>query len=88
LPRFTALNNKERAALHRFFLEWGKIVLHALRPGGHIFIATNAFLSQLVFSALVDSGLEFRGELIRLVRTFRGGDEECRGRVPGCLLNA
>lgn len=74
LPRFTALNNKERATLHRFFLEWGKVALHALRPGGHIFIATNAFLSQLVFSALVDSGLEFRGELIRLVRTFRGGD--------------
>jgi site-specific DNA-methyltransferase (adenine-specific) len=74
LPRFTALNTKERAALHRFFLEWGRVALHALRPGGHMFIATNAFLSQLVFSALVDSGLEFRGELIRLVRTFRGGD--------------
>lgn len=43
-------------------------------PGGHLFIASNAFLSQLVFSALVDSGLEFRGELVRLVRTFRGGD--------------
>lgn len=74
LPRFTALNSKERASLYRFFLEWGKVALHALRPGGHIFIATNAFLSQLVFAALVDSGLEFRGELIRLVRTFRGGD--------------
>jgi site-specific DNA-methyltransferase (adenine-specific) len=45
-----------------------------LLPGGHIFIASNAFLSQLVFSALIESGLEFRGELIRLVRTFRGGD--------------
>jgi site-specific DNA-methyltransferase (adenine-specific) len=28
----------------------------------------------MVFSALVAGGLEFRGELIRLVRTFRGGD--------------
>lgn len=37
-------------------------------------IASNAFLSQLVFSALVEGGLEFRGELIRLVRTLRGGD--------------
>ena len=27
-----------------------------------------------MFSALIESGLEFRGELIRLVRTFRGGD--------------
>lgn len=74
LPRFTALNPKERATLQRFFLEWGRLALRILRPGGHIFIATNAFLSQLVFAALIESGLEFRGELIRLVRTFRGGD--------------
>ncbi len=74
LPRFTALNAKERESLRRFFLEWGRLVVHALRPGGHVFIASNSFLSQLVFSALVDGGLEFRGELIRLVRTLRGGD--------------
>jgi site-specific DNA-methyltransferase (adenine-specific) len=58
----------------RFFVEWARAVVHALRPGGHVFIASNAFLSQLVFSALVDGGLEFRGELIRVVRTLRGGD--------------
>jgi len=74
LPRFTALDRKERDSLQRFFVEWAKVVIHALRPGGHVFIASNAFLSQLVFSALVDGGLEFRGELIRLVRTLRGGD--------------
>lgn len=74
LPRFTALNTKEREILFRFFLEWGKLAGRVLLPGGHLFIASNAFLSQLVFSALIDSGLEFRGELIRLVRTFRGGD--------------
>ncbi|MBI1876661.1 MAG: site-specific DNA-methyltransferase [Chloroflexi bacterium] len=74
LPRFTALTQKERDLLYRFFLEWGKLAVRVLLPGGHIFIASNAFLSQLVFSALVESGLEFRGELIRLVRTFRGGD--------------
>jgi site-specific DNA-methyltransferase (adenine-specific) len=74
LPRFTALNDKERATLRRFFVEWARLAVHALRPGGHLFIASNAFLSQLVFSALVEGGLEFRGELIRLVRTLRGGD--------------
>jgi site-specific DNA-methyltransferase (adenine-specific) len=74
LPRFTALNQKERELLYRFFLEWAKLAVHALLPGGHVFIASNAFLSQHVFSALVEGGLEFRGELIRLVRTFRGGD--------------
>ena len=74
LPRFTALDRKERDSLRRFFVEWASVVVHALRPGGHVFIASNAFLSQLVFSALVDGGLEFRGELIRVVRTLRGGD--------------
>ena len=74
LPRFTALNQKERDTLRRFFSEWGKLAIRVLAPGGHVFVASNAFLSQLVFSALVDGGLEFRGELIRLVRTFRGGD--------------
>lgn len=74
LPRFTALNGKEREAIRRFFVEWARVAAHALRPGGHVFIASNSFLSQLVFSALVEGGLEFRGELIRLVRTLRGGD--------------
>lgn len=74
LPRFTALNAKERAELQRFFQEWARLTAHALRPGGHVFVAGNAFLSQLVFSALVEGGLEFRGELIRLVQTLRGGD--------------
>ncbi|BBD64960.1 site-specific DNA-methyltransferase [Nostoc commune NIES-4072] len=74
LPRFTALSPKERLVLKNFFVEWAKLVVRVLRPGGHVFIASNAFLSQLVFSALVEGGLEFRGELIRLVRTLRGGD--------------
>jgi len=74
LPRFTALNPKERNLISEFFTEWAKVATHALRPGAHVFIASNSFLSQLVFSALVAGGLEFRGELIRLVRTLRGGD--------------
>ncbi len=74
LPRFTALDQKERDSLRRFFIERARVVIHALRPGGHVFVATNAFLSQLVFSALIEGGLEFRAELIRLVRTLRGGD--------------
>lgn len=74
LPRFTALNGKERRTLNRFFFEWAKVALHALRPGAHVFIASNAFLSQLVLSALVDGGMQYRGTIIRLVRTLRGGD--------------
>lgn len=74
LPRFTALNNGERKQMRDYFSEWAKLVLRVIRPGGHIFVASNAFLSQIVFSAIAEQGFEFRGEVIRLVRTMRGGD--------------
>src|SRR5438445_10370529 len=47
LPRFTALNPKERDQISEFFTEWAKVAVHALRPGAHVFIASNSFLSQL-----------------------------------------
>lgn len=74
LPRFTALSPRERAHVAAFFRAFAEVLLPALRPGAHVFLASNAFLSQLVFGALVAGGLEFRGEFIRLVRTLRGGD--------------
>lgn len=84
LPRFTALNPREREQLRRFFVEWAKLTVRILRPGGHLFLASNAFLSQFVFSALVEGGFEFRGEIIRLVRTLRGGDrpKNAEGEFP------
>jgi site-specific DNA-methyltransferase (adenine-specific) len=85
LPRFTALDASERDRVSRFFVDWAKLVGHALRPGGHVFIATNAFIAQLLYSALVDGGLEFRGQLIRMVRTLRGGDrpKNAEAEFPG-----
>jgi site-specific DNA-methyltransferase (adenine-specific) len=74
LPRFTALNDKERQFLRHFFVEWARLALHALRPGGHVLIASNTFLAQMVFEALSAGGLEYRGMLMRTVRTLRGGD--------------
>jgi site-specific DNA-methyltransferase (adenine-specific) len=74
LPRFTALDKKERQRISDFFTEWAKLAYSALRPGGHLFIATNSFMSQLVYAALIEGQLEFRGEVVRLVQTLRGGD--------------
>lgn len=74
LPRFTALTAKEREAIYEFFKEWSSLTLRVLRPGAHVFMASNAFISPLTWQALIDGGLEFRGEFIRLVRTLRGGD--------------
>jgi site-specific DNA-methyltransferase (adenine-specific) len=74
LPRFTALNNKERDELFDFFVDLSKLLLSKLLPGGHLIIASNSFLSQIVYSAIIEGGFEFRSEIIRLVQTLRGGD--------------
>jgi site-specific DNA-methyltransferase (adenine-specific) len=74
LPRFTALDADERILMKQFFTDWAKLAGRALRPGAHVFIATNAVIAQLLYDALVEGGLEFRGQVIRLVRTLRGGD--------------
>lgn len=74
LPRFTALNNKEREALRRFFFDFGRAALRPCKPGAHMLLASNSFLSHLVFGALIEAGWEFRTEVIRLVQTMRGGD--------------
>jgi site-specific DNA-methyltransferase (adenine-specific) len=74
LPRFTALTDADIERLKLFFIEWSRSVFRVLRPGGHIIIASNALLSQVVFSSVAKTGFEFRGQIIRLVRTLRGGD--------------
>ncbi len=84
LPRFTALNKKERNSLSKFFSDWSRLATRALKPGGHLFLASNAYLSHLTFSSIVNEELEFRGEIIRLVKTLRGGDrpKNAEGEFP------
>lgn len=74
LPRFTVLDEDDKKNLSAFFSEWAKLLLPALVPGAHVFIASNPLVSHLVWGSLAEAGLEKRGEIIRLVRTFRGGD--------------
>jgi DNA modification methylase len=74
LPRFTVLSQEEHAKLRHFFSEFAKRVFRVLVPGGHLFVATNPLLSHLVYLPLMETGLEKRGEIIRLVQTLRGGD--------------
>jgi DNA modification methylase len=74
LPRFTVLSAVELEQLGEFFAQLGTALRRALVPGGHIFIASNPLLSTLTFHALQQTGLEKRGEVVRLVQTLRGGD--------------
>src|ERR1051326_3687360 len=74
LPRFTVLDDADRAALKTFFAEFASRAMRALVPGGHVMIATNPLLSHLVYLPLMEAGFEKRGEIIRLVQSLRGGD--------------
>ena len=74
VPRFTAMSPTELSEVRTFFASWSRLAMRALRPGGHIIVASSVMLSQVVFGAIVEGGLEFRGQIVRTVRTLRGGD--------------
>lgn len=74
LPRFTVLSDKDKDALKAFFARLGSALKRVLVPGAHVLIATNPLVSHLVYGPLIEAGLEKRGEIMRVVRTLRGGD--------------
>jgi DNA modification methylase len=74
LPRFTTLRPQDLRALDRFFFEWASLLRPVLVPGANVVVASNPLVSHIVAGALARSGLERRGEIVRLVMTMRGGD--------------
>jgi len=50
------------------------LLVRVLVPGANLVIASNPLLSHIVSSAMVEGGLELRGNIVRLVMTMRGGD--------------
>jgi site-specific DNA-methyltransferase (adenine-specific) len=74
LPRFTVLTAKDRERLTTFFKAFAYQACRILTPGGHLVIASNPLLSTTTFASIETAGFEKRGELIRVVKTLRGGD--------------
>lgn len=74
LPRFTVLDEADRAELRAFFARLATALLPVLVPGAHVFVATNPLVSHLVYEPFLGAGFEKRGEIIRVVKTLRGGD--------------
>ena len=74
LPRFTVLDDEDRAKLYAFFKRLSVLLNRVLVPGGNIVVASNPLLSHIVASAMSAGGLELRGSIVRLVMTMRGGD--------------
>jgi site-specific DNA-methyltransferase (adenine-specific) len=88
LPRFTVLTKRDLEDLDSFFLLWGRKVLRIAVPGAHLMIATNPFLSDLLYAALRAAGWEKRGEVVRLVQTLKGGDrpKNAEEEFPGVTV--
>lgn len=74
LPRFTTLDNRQLAEIGDFFSAWTSALMPVLVPGANVIVASNPLLSHIISTALAQSGLERRGEIIRLTMTMRGGD--------------
>ncbi len=74
LPRFTVLDERDRAELSRFFRRFGEALMRVAVPGANVVVASNPLLAHIVAAAMAESGLELRGYISRLTMTMRGGD--------------
>lgn len=74
VPRFTVLTPTDRIRISRFHEQLARELLRVLVPGGHVLLASQTLLSHLSMNAFVGLGFELRGQIVRVVKTFRGGD--------------
>ncbi len=74
LPRFTVLDDGDRQVIYDFFFEFAQLIRHVTVPGANILVASNPLLAHVVANAMSAAGLEWRGNIVRLVMTMRGGD--------------
>ena len=74
LPRFTVLDDDDRAFLLVFFKNFARLLHRVVVPGGNIAVASNPPLAHIVSSAFSAGGFEIRGSVVRLTMTMRGGD--------------
>jgi len=74
VPRFTVLNNHDLMAVFSFHLALAPALFRVLAPGGHVLIASQCLVAHLVADAFQRAGFEVRGQIVRIVKTLRGGD--------------
>jgi site-specific DNA-methyltransferase (adenine-specific) len=74
VPRFTVLTQRQHTQIGAFFDKLVDSLYGVLVPGGHVFVASNPLVSHLVDRAFICGHFEKRGQIVRVVHTFRGGD--------------
>jgi tRNA G10 N-methylase Trm11 len=73
-PRFTVMSDHDRMGVLAFHLRLAPELFRVLVPGAHAIIASQCLVSHLVAQAFCMAGFEARGQLVRVVKTLRGGD--------------
>lgn len=73
-PRFTVLTDHDRMGVLAFHLRLAPELFRVLVPGAHVILASQCLVSHLVAQAFCMAGFEARGQIVRIVKTFRGGD--------------
>lgn len=74
MPRFTTLSKHDRMGVLAFHLRLAPELFRVLVPGAHVMIASQCLISHLVAQAFDMTGFEVRGQIVRVVKTLRGGD--------------
>ena len=74
VPRFTALTESDREKMRLFFVDFAGLLYNVVVPGAHVFVAASPVVSHLVYEPFIGAGFEKRGEIVRIVKTLRGGD--------------
>jgi DNA modification methylase len=74
VPRFTVLDNHDLMAVFSFHLVLAPALFRVLVPGAHVLIASQSLIAHFVTEAFQRAGFEVRGQIVRIVKTLRGGD--------------
>ncbi|HEV2494211.1 MAG TPA: DNA methyltransferase [Terriglobia bacterium] len=73
-PRFTVLNGHDRMGVLAFHLRLAPELFRVLVPGAHVMLSSQCLVSHLVAQAFCMASFEARGQIVRVVKTLRGGD--------------
>lgn len=74
MPRFTVLDGHDRMGVLAFHLRLAPELFRVLVPGAHVMLASQCLVSHLAAQAFCMAGFEARGQIVRVVKTLRGGD--------------
>jgi DNA modification methylase len=74
MPRFTVLDGHDRMGVLAFHMRLAPELFRVLVPGAHVMLASHCLVSHLATQAFCMAGFESRGQIIRIVKTLRGGN--------------